>query len=166
MNMKRINGHVVLENMPADLLHVARSEVDNDVSVKVLLHSDRIVDGDVCVYVNGSCCIHRGGEGHDGRFDVILVDNQYKAFYNEIDPDTNELVRCVSDPMIASSQIWQMAEESKSIWSLSHKTDPIRKHHVLKSKNNNEANIDFSDDILKVEYLKKPTDPIGLIEFN
>lgn len=135
-DIKYINGHVVIENMPAELLHESESEVDHRSAIRVSLYSpnSKVVNGDACFYVGEDCCRHRGGDGKDARYDIILIDDAYPVFCDMINPANNEQVRVVIDDYVGSDVICKMANMARDRHDDPSLVDRPVKKSVFKNK--------------------------------
>lgn len=165
--IKYINGHVVIEDMPAGLLHVGKSERDGKAAVRVSLKSvdKRIIDGDACIYVDRGCLVHKSGQNLDGVFDIILVDDKHTVYADIIHPETKELMRISSNPPLSSENIRTMAENAKASYTGHQRRGFNRKKHVIKNIDEKDHVVDEIGYILREDHVRSIGDPAGFIDF-
>ena len=152
--LERFNGHIVLDDVPAVKLSVAdgsRAEDSRCGGVVIHLDCPKLDAGVADIHVHSSCCQHKSGEGANALYRVVLLDDQYNLYFNGIDPQTKEPIRCVADSKLSSELIYNAMEKTKANYArmqekrrLSHKEpvprDMITKQHLVRSPH---CTIDF-----------------------
>lgn len=105
----RKNGHIVIEKYPMNRLFMTHGGV----TLRVSLDYDKAPNGKADVYLHKNCCSKSGGMGYSSVYNIILIDEKYPLYYDEIDYETGAYRMVDTGIRLTPEQFADMAAETR-----------------------------------------------------
>lgn len=120
------NGHPIVKDMPAPRLFKTK----NEEAVRIALKFNKSPIGTADIYVHKKCVTHTKGDSVDAKFNVLLVDNEYKLYYPQKDKTTDVMILKPSEKSYSVQEICQLMELTKKDYA----AHPVKKRTSIMDK--------------------------------